>query len=102
LIAAVSGFTLTLSNRITLMTLAFAPERIEHWPLARLRPYAKNAKMRGPDQVTKLAARMAEFGWTVPPVGFVYLGNTTHTFGGDFGTVLLIDVMQLAPGCAQQ
>jgi hypothetical protein len=48
------------------MTLAFAPERIEHWPLSRLQPYAKNAKVHGPDQVAKLAASMAEFGWTVP------------------------------------
>ena len=48
------------------MTLAFAPERIEQWPLARLQPYAKNAKLHGPDQVAKLAASMAEFGWTVP------------------------------------
>ena len=48
------------------MTLAFAPERIEHWPLARLQPYARNAKQHGPDQVAKLAASMAEFGWTVP------------------------------------
>ena len=43
------------------MTLAFAPERIEHWPLARLQPYAKNAKMHGPDQVARIAASMAEF-----------------------------------------
>jgi len=48
------------------MTLAFAPERIESWPLARLQPYAKNAKLHGADQVAKLAASMAEFGWTVP------------------------------------
>jgi ParB-like chromosome segregation protein Spo0J len=48
------------------MTLAFAPERIETWPLARLLPYAKNAKVHGADQVAKLAASMAEFGWTVP------------------------------------
>jgi len=48
------------------MTLAFAPERIEHWPLARLQPYAKNAKVHGADQVAKIAASMAEFGWTVP------------------------------------
>ena len=48
------------------MTLAFAPERIEQWPLARLQPYAKNAKLHGPEQVAKLAASMAEFGWTVP------------------------------------
>jgi ParB-like chromosome segregation protein Spo0J len=48
------------------MTLAFAPEQIEQWPLAKLQPYAKNAKQHGPDQVAKLAASMAEFGWTVP------------------------------------
>lgn len=44
------------------MTLAFAPERIETWPLARLQPYAKNAKTHGPEQVAKIAASMAEFG----------------------------------------
>jgi DNA modification methylase len=48
------------------MTLSFAPERIEQWPLARLQPYAKNAKTHGADQVAKIAASMAEFGWTVP------------------------------------
>ena len=48
------------------MTLCFAPERIETWPLARLQPYAKNAKVHGADQVAKIAASMAEFGWTVP------------------------------------
>ena len=48
------------------MTLAFAPERIEHWPLAHLQPYARNAKQHGADQLAKLAASMAEFGWTVP------------------------------------
>ncbi|MFC3118866.1 ParB/Srx family N-terminal domain-containing protein [Jhaorihella thermophila] len=48
------------------MTLSFAPERIETWPLAKLQPYAKNAKVHGSDQVAKIAASMAEFGWTVP------------------------------------
>jgi hypothetical protein len=48
------------------MTLSFAPDRIEMWPLARLQPYAKNAKVHGADQVAKIAASMAEFGWTVP------------------------------------
>ena len=52
------------------MTLSFAPERIEQWPLARLEPYARNAKQHGADHVAKLAAGMAKFGWTVPcPVG---------------------------------
>ena len=48
------------------MTLSFAPDAIETWPLARLQPYAKNAKAHGADQVAKIAASMAEFGWTVP------------------------------------
>ena len=48
------------------MTLTFAPEAIETWPLDRLRPYAQNAKTHGADQVAKIAASMAEFGWTVP------------------------------------
>jgi hypothetical protein len=26
------------------MTLSFAPDRIEMWPLAKLQPYARNAK----------------------------------------------------------
>jgi hypothetical protein len=52
------------SREQTCMILAFAPEQIEQWPLARLQPYAKNAKTNGPDQVAKIAASMAEFGWT--------------------------------------
>lgn len=48
------------------MTLAFAPERIETWPLERLQPYAKNAKVHRDDQVARIAASIAEFGWTVP------------------------------------
>jgi DNA modification methylase len=48
------------------MTLSSAPDAIETWPLSRLQPYAKNAKAHGPDQVAKIAASMAEFGWTVP------------------------------------
>ena len=48
------------------MTLAFAAEQIELWPLARLQPYANNAKMHGDDQVAKIAASIVEFGWTAP------------------------------------
>ena len=48
------------------MTLSFAPEAIETWPLDRLRPYARNAKTHGADQIARIAASMAEFGWTVP------------------------------------
>lgn len=48
------------------MTLSFAPERIETWPLERLKPYVRNAKTHGADQVAKIAGSMARFGWTVP------------------------------------
>jgi DNA modification methylase len=48
------------------MDLVFAPSEIETWPIAKLRPYARNAKMHGDDQVAMIAASMAKFGWTVP------------------------------------
>ncbi|MEZ5726337.1 MAG: site-specific DNA-methyltransferase [Paracoccaceae bacterium] len=48
------------------MDLTFAPRQIEFWPIERLRPYARNAKMHEPDQVARIAASMARFGWTVP------------------------------------
>ena len=48
------------------MDLAFAPREIETWPLEHLRPYAKNAKRHGEDQIAKIASSMAKFGWTVP------------------------------------
>ena len=48
------------------MDLAFAPSQIETWPIDRLRPYARNAKIHDDAQVAKIAASMAKFGWTVP------------------------------------
>ena len=48
------------------MTLRFCPEQIELWPLARLKPYARNPRTHSDDQVAKLAASLVEFGWTVP------------------------------------
>ena len=33
------------------MDQVFAPSQIETWPIDRLRPYARNAKIRGTDQV---------------------------------------------------
>ncbi len=45
------------------MNAPILPGRIEHWPIDRLRPYARNAKSHDADP--KIAARMAEFGWAV-------------------------------------
>ncbi|MDE4146932.1 site-specific DNA-methyltransferase [Phaeobacter gallaeciensis] len=48
------------------MDLVFAPRQIELWPIEKLRLYDKNAKIHGEAQVSKIAASMAKFGWTVP------------------------------------
>ena len=48
------------------MNAPLSPKQIEYWPLAQLKPYARNAKTHDADQVAKIAASMAEFGWTVP------------------------------------
>jgi hypothetical protein len=32
------------------MDLVFAPSQIESWPIYRLHPYARNAKMHGEDR----------------------------------------------------
>ena len=48
------------------MTLSFAPERVETWPLERLKPHPRNAKTHGADQLAKIAGSMPQFGWTVP------------------------------------
>ena len=41
-------------------------QRIEHWPIARLVPYAKNARTHSDAQVIQIAASIAEFGFTNP------------------------------------
>lgn len=41
-------------------------KRIEVWPVERLRPYERNARTHSPEQVAKIAASLAEFGFTNP------------------------------------
>ena len=41
-------------------------ERIELWPVDRLRPYERNPRTHSGDQVAQLAASMVEFGFTNP------------------------------------
>src|SRR6516165_6364542 len=40
--------------------------RIEIWPVARLVPYAKNARTHSPEQVAQIAASIVEFGFNAP------------------------------------
>ena len=41
-------------------------DRIELWPIDRLRPYERNPRTHSDEQVDQLAASMVEFGWTNP------------------------------------
>ena len=41
-------------------------QRIELWPLERLKPYENNARTHSAEQVAKIAASIAEFGFTNP------------------------------------
>jgi DNA modification methylase len=47
-------------------SLRFTPEQIEQWPVARLKPYERNPRLHSDDQVAKVAASIASYGWTVP------------------------------------
>jgi ParB-like chromosome segregation protein Spo0J len=41
-------------------------DQVIRLPLARLVPYARNARTHSPDQVKQIAASMREWGWTIP------------------------------------
>jgi DNA modification methylase len=41
-------------------------DRIEVWSIDRLRPYERNPRTHGDEQVDQIAASMVEFGWTNP------------------------------------
>ncbi len=53
--------------------------KIEMWPIARILPYAKNARKRTPAAIEKIAASIKEFGWVQPIVvdaaGVIIIGH---------------------------
>ena len=46
--------------------LVWAADRVERWPIARLIPYARNARTHDEQQVAQIAASIREWGWTNP------------------------------------
>jgi hypothetical protein len=46
--------------------LAALAERIELWPIEKLRPYERNPRTHSEAQVDQIAASIVEFGWTNP------------------------------------
>ena len=45
---------------------AWPASNVEHWPIDKLIPYARNARIHSADQIEKIAAAMVEWGWTNP------------------------------------
>lgn len=40
--------------------------KVEHWPIGKLIPYARNPRTHSEEQVAQIAASILEFGWTSP------------------------------------
>jgi len=58
-------------------------DKTERWPLARLAPYARNARTHSDEQVAQIAASIQEFGFTNP-----VLADETGTIIAGHGRVL--------------
>lgn len=48
------------------MSASWLADSIQHWPTAKLVPYARNARAHSEAQVAQIAASIAEFGFTNP------------------------------------
>jgi ParB-like nuclease domain len=46
--------------------VAWPADQVERWPLAKLIPYARNARTHSDDQIKQIAASIREFGFTNP------------------------------------
>ena len=58
-------------------------QRIEHWPIERLIPFARNPRTHSDEQVAQIAASIAEFGFDNP-----ILVDTNASIIAGHGTVL--------------
>src|SRR5215216_4730344 len=45
---------------------AWPADKVERWPVEKLIPYARNARIHSPAQVDQIAASIKEWGWTNP------------------------------------
>jgi hypothetical protein len=58
-------------------------DKVERWPIAKLLPYARNARTHSEGQIAQIAASICEYGWTVPA-----LVNEAGTLIAGHGRVL--------------
>jgi DNA modification methylase len=55
-----------MTNAAATERLIALAERIERWPIGKLRPYERNPRTHSEAQVDQIAGSMVEFGWTNP------------------------------------
>jgi ParB-like chromosome segregation protein Spo0J len=55
-----------MTNAVVRERLVALANRIELWPIEKLRPYERNPRTHSEAQVDQIAASMVEFGWTNP------------------------------------
>jgi len=64
---------------------AWPAYEVECWPIARLRPYARNARKHPLEQIQQLRQAMRTYGWTVPILaredGTIIAGHARHEAG---------------------
>ena len=70
---------------------AWPADQVERWPIAKLIPYARNARTHSPEQVAQIAASIREFGFTVP-----VLVDEAGTLIAGHGRVLAAHQLDLA------
>jgi ParB-like chromosome segregation protein Spo0J len=47
-------------------TRRWPADRVEHWPIERLIPYANNPRLHSEADIDRIAASISKFGWTNP------------------------------------
>ena len=60
------GLSGSMTATLRASGLVALADRIELWPIDRLRPYERNPRTHSDEQVDQIAASMVEFGWTNP------------------------------------
>jgi|SRR5437868_10049849 len=47
-------------------TRPWPADQVERWPIERLRPYANNPRLHSEADLSKIAASIVKWGWTMP------------------------------------
>lgn len=59
-------FTIAKLGNPEMTNVSWPADKVSRWPVAKLIPYARNARTHSDAQVAQIAASVREWGWTVP------------------------------------